>query len=251
MAVDDMTPYEALIKLHERTDRQGPGDDGFSRAILARLPEIPPKPAIADLGCGTGSASILLAQQFGQPVLCVDMVADFLRTLETNAAGLELSDLIKTCQADMGALDPDGQQFDLLWSEGAAYVLTFEGAMTAWRPLMAKGGLAVVSEMSWFGSERPAPAAEFWDAAYPQMASEDENCAHARAHGFEVLFRERLPTTAWWDNYYGALLAQIETLATDPSDSLQAVIDETREEIALFRAHSDHYGYTFYALQAV
>jgi hypothetical protein len=34
------------------------------------------------------------------------------------------------------------------------------------------------------------------------------------------------------------------------SEAMQAVLAETRQEIDLFRKHSDYYGYTFYALLA-
>jgi len=51
----------ALINLHRGLDRQGPGDADFSRHILSLLSALPPKPRIADLGCGSGAGALLLA----------------------------------------------------------------------------------------------------------------------------------------------------------------------------------------------
>lgn len=250
MNTDDMTMREALTILHDGTDRQGPGDDEFSRHILRKLPDLPPDGAIADLGCGTGAASLLLARHFQRPVLCVDTSEEFLRTLSETAERLGLGQQINTLLADMGSLDPDEYQFGLLWSEGAAYNLTFEGAMRKWRPLMTKGGIAVVSEMSWFGSDRPGDVLGYWNAAYPEMADEQTNRARAERNGFRLLFTERLPTEAWWDNYYGPLLERLDAQASAPSPTMREAVAETRQEIELFRRYSDYFGYSFYVLKA-
>lgn len=251
MSTDDMTMGEALTLLHEGTDRQGPGDDCFSLGLLRRLPDLPSDCAIADLGCGTGAAGVLLAQQFGQPVLCVDTSEEFLRALSLKAERMGIGHLIKTLCADMGSLDPEKHRFDMLWSEGAAYNLTFEGAMGKWRPLMAKNGIAIVSEMSWFGAERPQDASRFWREAYPEMADEQANTASAERNGFELLFAERLPTTAWWTNYYDPLIGRLDAHANSPSKTMQEAISEKRQEMELFGKYSEYYGYTFYALKAV
>ena len=63
--------------------------------------------------------------------------------------------MVETIECDMGSLDWKPETIDLLWSEGAAYNLTFEGALKTWRSLMAANGIAVISEMSYFTSEVP------------------------------------------------------------------------------------------------
>lgn len=249
-SADEMTMREALIRLHGGADRQGPGDDAFSLELLRKLPGLPPDCAIADLGCGAGEASLLLAQYFQHPVLCVDMAEEFLAMLSEKAKKRGIDRFITTLCADMGALDPAQYQFDLLWSEGAAYNLTFAGAMRQWRPLMTENGVAVVSEMNWFGAERPREALDFWGEAYPAMADEHTNIASAKEHGFDLLFTQRLPSSAWWTNYYNPLLELMDVHAQTSSKTLQAVIAEMRQEIELFRKHSDDYGYTFYVLKA-
>lgn len=251
MNSDDMTMIEALTLLHEGTDRQGPGDDTFSLELLRRLPDLPSDCAIADLGCGTGAAGLLLAQEFQRPVLCVDTSKAFLNALSLKAESMGIGHLITTLCTDMGSLDPEKYKLDLLWSEGAAYNLTFEGALRKWRPLMTKNGIAVVSEMSWFSSERPREAADYWRNAYPEMADEKANTASAERHGFTLLFTERLPANAWWRNYYDPLLDQLDAHADSSSKMMQEAISETRQEIELFRKYSEYFGYSFYALKAV
>lgn len=251
MNTDEMTLRQAMTLLYGDIDRQGPGDDAFTMRVLNRLPEIPDDSHIADLGCGTGAGSVLLAQHYRKPILCVDTSHEFLESLKAKAERLGVNTFIHTLQADMGKLDPDQHRFDLFWSEGAAYNLTFDVAMQKWRPLMAKDGIAVVSEMSWFGPDRPQKVRAFWDEAYPQLRSEADNKASAAQHGFEVLFTERLPVPSWWENYYDPLLAKADELSQDAPQKLQEAIDEIRWETDVFREFSDHFGYTFYGLKAV
>jgi SAM-dependent methyltransferase len=241
----------ALIELHLGLDRQGPGDAAFSRHILSLLPKMPANPCIMDLGCGTGAATFLLAEHFNATVIAVDLSKDFLIQLEKTAKASCLDHLIHTLEADMGALAWPKASVDLLWSEGAAYILTFSGALKAWRPLLVGDGFAVLSEMTWFSATPPPPARTFWAEAYPAMGSEFENIGHAKNEGFEILFTERLPTKAWWDNYYNPLLRRLEALKSAASPIMAEVLRSTEIEIDLFRQYSDHYGYTFYILKAV
>ena len=239
----------ALIDLHRGLDRQGPGDEAVSRRILAQLPPLPPQPNIADLGCGTGVSAVLLADWFKTTVRAVDFAPDFLAEAAQRAKRLGLQDQIQWIEADFGALDWPPGELDLLWSEGAAYNLTFAGALAVWKPLLKPGGLAVISELSWFTEDIPALAQAYWQQAYPAMASEADNIQTALSQGFEMLGIERLPAEAWWQNYYHPLKAKIQALGNPPDPVMQSVIQETQAEIALFEQYSDAYGYSVYLLR--
>ena len=173
----------------------------------------------------------------------------FIDELKTRVQQAGLEHLISPMQGDMANLDWAAGSVDLLWSEGAAYVLGFEAALKTWRPLLANDGIAVISEMSWFIEDVPEPAIAYWQNAYPAMGTEPENIARANGAGFRVLSTHRLPSQAWWNNYYNPLRERIEQLEITPN--IQPVIDEIKEEIQLFEQFSDVYGYTFYTLQVV
>jgi len=249
--MENQTEYiTSLISLHRGLERQGPGDKDFSLRILGGLQGLPAKPRIADLGCGTGTVSLMLAEYFQSNVLAVDSASAFIAELKIRIRSRGLDHLITVIDADMGSLDWPDTSIDLLWSEGAAYNLGFEKALHLWRRLLVDGGKAVVSEMNWFTGEIPPPALTFWNAAYPTMGSENENMIRAEKAGFKVLKTQRLPSATWWSNYYGPLMKRIETIGAVADPIMQSVIQETETEMDLFRQFSDLYGYTFYVLEA-
>ena len=240
-----------LIELHRGLDRQGPGDTDYSDYIISQIPELPTNPRIADIGCGAGVGTLFLADKFRSKVRAVDFSREFLDELEDQAKQRGLEHLIETIECDMGNLNWEPRTIDLLWSEGAAYNITFEGALKAWRPLMAANGIAVISEMSYFTSEVPESVQVYWQNAYPNIGTESENSNHANSSGFEVLGIHRLPSKAWWDNYYGPLKENMNFFKHSEDSIMQSVIKETEEEMKLFEEHEKHYGYSFYIMKAV
>jgi ubiquinone/menaquinone biosynthesis C-methylase UbiE len=257
MSTDTQIKYvAALIDLHRGHDRKGPGDSDFSRNILRNLSTLPLKPQIADLGCGSGASALLLAQHYQSTVMAVDSSSVFIDELKARAKQLGLEHLIIPIQGDMGKLDWSVGSVDLLWSEGAAYNLGFEQALKIWRPLLANSGIAVISEMSWFTDSVPEPAIAYWQNAYPMMGNEAENIDRANRSGFSVLSTHRLPSQAWWVNYYEPLRERMQQIEITPItrwrslSARQSVIHETEEEMRLFEKFSGSYGYTFYVLQA-
>ena len=115
---------------------------------------------------------------------------------------------------------------------------------------MASNGLAAISEISWFTDEIPGPVCEYWEKAYPAIAGESENSKRANAAGYEVLGIHRLPSQAWWTNYYEPLKERINILRSSADPVMQDAIYETEIEIELFKNCKDSYGYSFYLLRA-
>jgi SAM-dependent methyltransferase len=241
----------ALIRLHLNLERQGPGDTNYSNYILSLISGLPENPRIADIGCGAGAATLLLAEKFKTKIRAVDFSPEFLNELVNRAKQRGIEHLVEAIECDMGRLDWKPETIDLLWSEGAAYNLTFEGALKAWRPLIAANGIAVVSEMNFFTSEVPESVRVYWLNAYPAIGTESENSKHANLSGFEILGIHRLPAKAWWDNYYGPLKENMNAFKHSEDRIMQSVIKETEEEMKLFEKHEKHFGYSFYVMKAV
>ena len=241
----------ALIELHRGLERQGPGDTDYSNYIISQIPKLPTNPRIADIGCGAGAGALFLADKFKSKVRAVDFSREFLDELEDRAKQRGLEHLVETIECDMGNLNWESGTIDLLWSEGAAYNITFEGALKAWRPLMASNGIAVISEMNYFTSEVSEPVKAFMQKAYPAILTESENSYIIGSSGFKVLGIHRLPSKAWWDNYYEPLRKNIESFRNSNDTIMQSVISETEEEMKFFEEYDKFYGYSFFIMEAL
>lgn len=239
---------EAVFRLFEGLAAQGPGSTACTREALRRLPPLPGRPRVVDLGCGAGRQTLVLAEALGVRITAIDIHQPFLDQLEAAARERGLEDRIETRCEDMSRPGVAPGSVDLLWSEGAIYLLGFGDGLRLWRPLLASDGLVAVTECSWLTDDPPAEAEAFWRDAYPAMGNVEENVAVARRAGFDVLGHFALPPAAWWD-YYEPLKARMAALAPTADPALADEIAATWREIKLFRRFGDAYGYVFYLLR--
>jgi SAM-dependent methyltransferase len=240
---------ESVAILHDGLPRAGPGDDRSTADALRRLPQDSASAAVLDLGCRPGRQTLVLAKLLGAQVTAVDIHGPFLRQLERAAEAQGLSHLIKTRHEDMGTLDLPPGSIDLIWSEGAAYFLGFEEALSGWRRLLKPLGLMALTECTWLTDNPPDEARKFWRKACPGMATIAQNCRRADAQGFEVLDTFTNPESAWWNDYYTPLHNRVRQLWPPATAELSQLLDETEREIDLFRRHANAYGYVFFLLR--
>src|ERR687897_1879588 len=109
------------------------------------MPELPAAPRALDLGCGSGRGALVLAETLSTKVVAVDNHQPFLDQLQATAIERGLEHLIEPRCADMRTPGAPAGSVDLLWSEGAIYLLGFEPGLRLWPPLLAPGGCLAVS----------------------------------------------------------------------------------------------------------
>ncbi|WP_300528172.1 class I SAM-dependent methyltransferase [Maricaulis sp.] len=238
-----------LVDLHREGKRQGPGSDAITRKAMA-LGGLSADSGlkIADIGCGTGAASLILAGDLGAQVTAVDLFPDFLDQLSARAEAAGLGDQITTVQASMDDLPFDAGRFDVIWSEGAIYNMGFEAGIRAWQRFLRPGGLLAVSELSWFTAERPPALEAYWSEQYPGVATASAKMGQLEAAGYLPVGYFPLPASAWLDEYYAPTQARVPAFLKrhQNSEAAQAVIEMEQAEIAHFTAHHHQYGYGFY-----
>lgn len=240
-----------LVELHRGLPRLGPGDAASTLRALALCKQLPAAPQILDLGCGSGAQTLTLAAAGDGAITAVDLVGDFLAVLEQRAQQQRLQKRIRCVQADMNALPFADTSFDLIWSEGAIYIVGFDQGLKNWRPLLQPGGYLVVSELSWFRSDPPAELTAFWGEHYPAIRTVTENITAARASGWQLAGNFHLPHSAWTRDYYEPLQQRIAPFRRRYADDrdAQAVADLSEYEMALMQRYPDFYGYEFYCLR--
>jgi SAM-dependent methyltransferase len=139
--------------------------------------------------------------------------------------------------------------FDLLWCEGAAYILGLDVALSAWKPLLRPGGVLTFTEPVWLTDDPPATVRAVW-AEYEAMGRPEGVRDAARRAGYQIRGDFVLAPEAWWTNYYAPLearIAKLERAGVGPAGRI--VLDEASREIDSFRHHGDDYGYLFMVLE--
>ncbi|MCG8381180.1 MAG: class I SAM-dependent methyltransferase [Gammaproteobacteria bacterium] len=244
-----MEDYTLLIDLYKNTPRQGPGsNEETEKAInLAKIDRTEPL-QIADIGCGTGASTLVLARLLNAQITAVDFLQDFLDVLKDSAQKAGLSDKIKPLCCSMDDLPFQNEQLDVIWSEGAIYNIGFEAGVKAWKRYLKPGGLLVVSEITWLTHQRPETTQAYWESAYPEIDVCSSKISVLEKQGYSPLGYFALPEDCWLDHYYRPLQAGFEDFLTRNSNSAdaQAIVDAERQEIALYEAHKTHYSYGVY-----
>ncbi len=243
-----MNAHNPVDLLFGGMEKLGPGNNLDTRHVLQLLPKQKFQ-VVVDAGCGSGRQTMVLARELRTLIHAVDSHEPFLIDLMRRAKKAGIDDLVQTHCMDMKDIPESFPRIDLLWSEGAAYNIGFSNALNIWSHAIRKGGIAVVSELSWLREQVPDAVREYFRAGYPDMQSVPNIQAVAENAGFEVLTTYTLPKAAWVENYYDILEPRAKALADHPDSSVRDFAAETTKEIEVFRVSEDSYGYVFLVLQ--
>ena len=243
---------DLIFELYEGTPRQGPGNAASTRRAFAMLPQLPERPRTLDVGCGSGAQTRELPALTRGSVTAVDIHLPFLRVLRSSVVGTDARvGRVYPVAASMMALPFTDGAFDLVWSEGAMYIMGFGEGLRSWRRLLRPGGGLVATEVAWLRDDPPAEIREFWAAGYPAITTIEANVSTARAEGYEPLGHFVLPESAWLDDYYAPLEKRLTEFRAAHAGNVEAeaLVAETEHEISLYRRFSAWYGYVFYVLR--
>lgn len=249
-----MDDLQLLIALHRDGARQGPGGEAETRLAI-ELSGLSGRRdlRIADLGCGTGAATLVLAQTLDARVTAVDLVPAFLDRLQADAARAGLADRVRACAASMEELPFGEAELDAIWSEGAIYNMGFERGVAAWRRHLKPGGILALSEITWLTRERPAELQAHWEGQYGEIDTAAGKMAVLERHGFSPLGYFVLPPHCWLENYYRPLERRFARFLEAQGDSVAArrIVEAERREIALYEGFHDCFGYGYYVARKV
>lgn len=240
-----------LFEIFEALPRQGPGDYESTKRALQKVGNLPENPNILDVGCGVGMQTVDLAKLTKGQITAVDNHAPFLTQLQKKAEEQHCQNQIKTVQADMMAMDFPPDSFDLIWSEGAVYIMGFDKALHNWKPMLHPFGSVVLSEIAWFKPNPPQEAQDFWSVEYPSMKYFEDYVAMLEVANYELLESFRLPAQSWWTDYYQPMETKLVEMRAKYHNDLaaQELFGALQLEIDIHRKYSDFYGYVFYVMR--
>lgn len=146
---DDPTAYwDAQAATFDDEPDHGLQDPAAHRAwSRLLLPLVPPSGSVADLGCGTGSLSVLLASA-GHEVAGVDIAPRMIDAARAKAEAAGVSARFRVADAASPGL-PEGD-FDVVLARHVLWAMPdVDAALREWVPLLRPGGRLVLVEGRW------------------------------------------------------------------------------------------------------
>jgi len=248
-AMENTMTMQYFYELFEKLPRQGPGCREATLQALGLLTDLPARPRVLDIGCGSGMQTLALAGELKTKIVAVDNHRPLLDTLDRSArqAGLD----IETREFSMVEMPFARESFDLLWAEGSIFIIGLERGLQEFAGYLKPGGYLAFTELCWFVDDPPVEVKAFFADACPDMKSVPDVCQMAADCGYRIIDHFHLPDSAWWDDYYTPMLARLKELATHNAGIAEAaeVYARLEAEIDMFRRYSAGYGYTFFVLR--
>ncbi|WP_295940276.1 class I SAM-dependent methyltransferase [uncultured Alistipes sp.] len=245
--------FSLICEFFSSVERQGPGSPEVTLKALGFIDNLTEGSRIADIGCGTGGQTMVLAQHAPGYITGFDLFPDFIDLFNANARELNLRDKVKGVVRSMDDLPFGKEELDLIWSEGAIYNIGFERGLNEWREFLKTGGYIAVSESSWFTEERPAEIYDFWMAHYPEIDTIPNKVAQIQRAGYVPVATFILPETCWTEQYFAPLVRAQELFLEKYAGNKTAeeFIALQRHEAELYRKYKEFYGYVFYIAKKI
>jgi len=234
--------------VHSGLPREGPGSAACTGRALDMAGRLPATPRVLDIACGPGMQTMDLARLLpGSRIVALDNHMPFLEEVGRRAEARGVAERIEIVLGDMRSLSFPPASFDLLWCEGAAYMMGLAQALRAWRPMLAPAGRLALSEAVWLRPDAPEAVRRCWSDDYPAMGDIASRRAIVAECGYRLLGDFVLPPQAWWDDYYTPMQARLRQLAPRYAENAAptAVLRACQEEIDAHARFSDWYGYVF------
>ena len=244
----DMNEHDAymtdFMKVYETLEYWGPGSEFDTQKALSLVPLTPS--SILEIGCGKGLSTKVLAQYSEASITAVDNEQSALDRLTQRFDQLSISNRLNTVNASMTELPFDDGSFDLIWSEGSAYIMGVENALDQWKRLLSAQGHLVLSDMLWHTDTPSKPVIDFWQQEYPDMQSVATRINQMKKAGYRVIKHFPMSEQAW-SNYYAPLRARVNELKPEMPSS--PALNDIQHEIDICSHFSHEFGYHFFILQ--
>ncbi|BBO73798.1 methyltransferase type 11 [Desulfosarcina widdelii] len=237
-----------ICEYFSNMERQGPGSPNVTVKALSFVENLTAESKIADIGCGTGGQTMVLANNTPSQITGVDLFPTFIDIFNARCQKLNLQDKVTGVVGSMDNLHFRDEELDLIWSEGAIYNIGFERGINEWRKFLKTGAFIAVSEASWFTDERPAEIEDFWVNAYPEIDTIPQKVRQIQKAGYIPVATFVLPENCWTDRFYTPQRSVQENFLKKYAGNKAAedFIEYQRYEAVLYSKYKHYYGYVFY-----
>ena len=246
-----MKGIEYLYEVCEALPRSGPGDNECTRHAFNLIPQHLAQPFILDIGCGQGMQTIELVKISNGKIIALDNHQPFLDILMARARNEGLEEKIIPQNMSMLDMDFEEESFDIIWSEGALYVMGFQNGLKRCHQLLKEKGCLAVTELVYTIPNPPMAVIEYFQGEYPDIKTIEGNIETIRTVGFNLVSNFTLPELAWLNNYYLPMEKELPRLNKkyQGNEVALGVFEGLKNEADFYRKYSKFYGYEFFVMQ--
>jgi SAM-dependent methyltransferase len=240
--------FKLICEYFSSIERQGPGSPEVTVRALSFIDNLANESKIADIGCGTGGQTMVLAEHTSGHITGMDLFADFIDIFNDNVRKKNLQNRVVGVVGSMDDLSFQKEELDLIWSEGAIYNIGFKRGINEWRKFLKTGGFIAVSEASWFTEKRPDEIDRFWKDAYPEIDTISNKIGQMQKAGYIPIAAFVLPEACWTEHFYVPQVSAQELFLKKYAGHKAAedLVRNQRHEAELYNKYKKYYGYVFY-----
>lgn len=240
-----------FLQIYGSLPRAGPGSDALTQRAYRSMRHLPDSPKILDVGCGPGAQTVELLRLGAGNVTALDFLPEMIDRVNERAQDAGVSECLEPVVQDMNDMAFPDHSFDVIWSEGAIYNIGFAQGLKQFNQFLRPGGYMAVSEVVWLKNDPPAPVVEFW-SEYPEIDAVAAKLDVIEKSGYEVIEYFVFPTSAWTEEYYDPMAVRIAEKEKDwrGIPEAEAVLQEAKDEISIFRDYSDYFSYAFFVMRS-
>jgi ubiquinone/menaquinone biosynthesis C-methylase UbiE len=237
-----------IFDFFSKMKRQGPGGDEETKMALSFINGLSKDSKILDIGCGTGTQTLVLAQNTESKIIALDISPEMIEGVQDKINQYNLEGRIETVIASMDNMPFKEKEFDVIWAESSIFIIGFKNGLTQWRKYLKDNGMIAVSEVSWFTNERPSEIENYWHTNYPEIDTISANIKIMQDAGYTPMAHFILPDRCWIENFYDLMAKRIEEYALlyKGNKAVEEFLERQIEEIEIYNKYKEFYGYVFY-----
>ena len=107
--------FDLICEYFSSVERQGPGSPEVTIKALSFIDNLTNESHIADIGCGTGGQTMVLAQHTSGKITGIDLFPIFINLFNTNVEKLNFQERVNGIVGSMDNLPFQNEELDIIW----------------------------------------------------------------------------------------------------------------------------------------
>ena len=201
----------------------------YTKKAFQILPKLE-KPRILDIGCGPGIPTLELARLSKGEIIGIDIDQSLLDKLTKKIKDAGLTKRVKIIKCSLLNMKFSDKNFDIIWTEGAIFVIGFEKGIKDWRRFIKPDGFLVVHD---------------------EIGDIFKKLKFIPVCGYKLIEHFIVPGDVWWNDYYCPLEKRIKEFRKkyrDDPDAL-AILDKEQHGVDEFKNNPKYHGSVFFVMQ--